>query len=690
MNEDPAVAIQDYRFIEFVEACEQAVQTISDQVALRDQVAVYAGELAKVWQMPDAAFRQLQPGAPYSSYQLYLNEQESLSVIMDIFAPGQIAPIHNHCCWGVFVCLEGRELERQYQVPEDLSAPPVQTRVFENEPGQVSVADAARHAFHQVECLGEVPAISLHIYGANLKTLERDRWDQDSGDYVGFVSGSDPARRQDHHYLTPAGFSVALAAPTSLPRLSAQVRRDLGLLKLPPAQWTATKPAPDGSPCLDVLIIGAGMYGLASAGSLLLKGVSNIQLLDQASENDEGPWVTYARMPTLRSPKDLPGACFGIASLTFRAWYEASYGVLAWQVLGKIPNASWQDYLGWLREMLALPVENNCSVVDLQVSANHVAATTAKGKTYFAKHVVIATGRASAGGFRLPDSVEPALWPDLAAHTSESIDFSALKGKSIAVMGAGASAWDNAATALEAGAASVDMFCRRKVLPQLNKGKANANPGFFDGWSALAPADKWAMAVYLQRMQPAPPHESVLRTLTHEGFQIHFESPIKSVKRTADRAVLELASGEHATFDFLILATGFQVDLAKERMFDRMADRILLWQDCYEAPPELVFPELGKMPFLGRGFELQERDGRAESELNRLHMFNSAAYLSYGALTLDVPSLTSAGARLATHLCERLFCEDFDDIAARLKAWEQEHELQPTSLYEPDYINRIA
>ena len=39
----------------------------------------------------------------------------------------------------------------------------------------------------------------------------------------------------------------------------------------------------------------------------------------------------YARMDTLRSPKTLTGPALGVPSLTFRAWYEAKYGLDAWE-----------------------------------------------------------------------------------------------------------------------------------------------------------------------------------------------------------------------------------------------------------------------------------------------------------------------------------------------------------------------
>ena len=208
---DPAVAAGDSAFIEFVIACEKLVQAPGEPIETRDAVAALTKDLVSQWTLTDLNFRRLQPGAPYSSYQLYLNAAGNLSIVVDIFAPGQIAPIHNHCCWGVFVCLEGEELERRYTVPDDLSGRPIETEVVHNTTGKLSVAAPARNAFHQVECLGDVPATSLHIYGANIKALKRDRWDEDSRCFINFQSGADPRRHQLRHYLTPAGLSSVSA-----------------------------------------------------------------------------------------------------------------------------------------------------------------------------------------------------------------------------------------------------------------------------------------------------------------------------------------------------------------------------------------------------------------------------------------------------------------------------------------------
>lgn len=208
-QQDPALKNNDDLFIKFVGACERQIDELGDTIATRDAIAKLATTLVRSWNMPDSQFRQLQPGAPYSSYQLYLNKQETLSVILDIFAPGQVAPVHNHCTCGVFACLEGEELERRYATSIDLSTAPVETEVLNSTPGMVSVAGPARNNFHQVECVGDVPAISLHVYGANLKALNRDRWDEESECFVTFRSGSDHRRQQSQHYLTPEGLANA-------------------------------------------------------------------------------------------------------------------------------------------------------------------------------------------------------------------------------------------------------------------------------------------------------------------------------------------------------------------------------------------------------------------------------------------------------------------------------------------------
>ncbi len=96
------------------------------------------------------------------------------------------------------------------------------------------------------------------------------------------------------------------AFPNSLEALEARLRQDLAWLELLTKSWVPPRVV-DGQGVVDVVIIGAGMAGLVASAMLKRLGVANHVVLDKAPAGSEGPWVTFARMRTLRSPKQLTG-----------------------------------------------------------------------------------------------------------------------------------------------------------------------------------------------------------------------------------------------------------------------------------------------------------------------------------------------------------------------------------------------
>ncbi|HET8726708.1 MAG TPA: NAD(P)/FAD-dependent oxidoreductase [Alphaproteobacteria bacterium] len=478
-------------------------------------------------------------------------------------------------------------------------------------------------------------------------------------------------------------------APPTLAALEAQIARDLELLNAPPPDWTVARSGPDGRPLLDVAVVGAGMCGIAAALSLKLKGIRNIRMLDDSDAGREGPWVTFARMETLRSPKHLTGPAMGIPSLTFRAWYEAQHGAAGWEALYKIPRQGWMDYLTWIREVTDLPVENGVSVAAVEPADGCVKLrlVTAEGsRTEYARRVVLATGRGGAGGATIPEFVDRSLWHDLAAHTVEDIDFARLAQKRVAVLGAGASAWDNAACALEAGAARVDMYVRRPILPQINKSKATVYPGFQWGYAALDDAARWEALVYLHDTQAPPPHETVLRALAAGVMKVHLSAPMVEARRAGDRVHIRIAGWQDAAeADFLILGTGFQIDLSASPATAAIAPHAATWADRYVPPPALRRSGLGRYPYLGGGFELVERVGGACPEIGRIHLFNIGATASHGALTGDIPGIVVGAERLGIAVAKALFVEDYPQLFGRLKLFA-EPELRTTPFFVADAL----
>src|SRR4051812_11162741 len=252
----------------------------------------------------------------------------------------------------------------------------------------------------------------------------------------------------------------------SLEALNEQVKRDLSFLSFGMSEWARPLKHTEVH-VYDVIIVGGGQSGLAAAFGLMRERIMNILVLDENPEGYEGPWETYARMVTLRTPKHLTSIDLGIPSLTFRSFWEAQFGAKSWEAIDKIPRGDWMNYLRWYRKVLGLPVKNEVTLNLIEPFENnlyrlHLAGQGACANTLLARKVILATGIQGGGEWHVPPMISEKLPAHLYAHTSKAIDFAALKGKKIAILGGGASAFDNAHFALTEGVALAHVFVRRK------------------------------------------------------------------------------------------------------------------------------------------------------------------------------------------------------------------------------------
>ena len=95
------------------------------------------------------------------------------------------------------------------------------------------------------------------------------------------------------------------------------------------------------------------------------------------------------------------------------------------------------------------------------------------------------------------------------------------------VIGAGASAMDVAATALENGAREARLLVRRSQMPLINKSKGSGNPGMAHGYWALPDEWKWRFRHYIQAQQVPPPQGSTLRVSRHAQAHFHFDVEVQ-------------------------------------------------------------------------------------------------------------------------------------------------------------------
>lgn len=474
-----------------------------------------------------------------------------------------------------------------------------------------------------------------------------------------------------------------MPAPRSLAELEADVARDLALIAHPRAPWLEAKTG-GGAPVLDVLIVGAGQCGVVAGFALLRDKVSNILVIDKAREGFEGPWLTYARMPNLRSWKDQSGPDLGVPSLTYQAWHEARFGARSWEALKLIPKEAWNDYLLWLRRVTRVPVRNGVEALGVSPARTDdglpcLRVETSEGPM-LARKLVLATGQEDAGAWWMPDCVA-ALPAHLRAHTADAIDFAALRGRRVAVLGAGASAFDNAAMALEAGAAEVRLFCRRPAPQLVQPYRWLTFAGFLRHMGEMPDEWRWRFMSHVLGLREAFPQDTWDRVARFPQFAMEVGRPWTGAHVGVDGGVVvRTPRGDHAA-DFLICGTGINMDFARVPMLRGFAGNIARWGDRYTPPAGEEDARLGAFPYLAPDYSFVERVPGETPWISDIHLFGISSTMSFGPAGASINAMVYAVPRLAAGVTRGLFQADLPRLWREYQAYDVKiAELDPARL----------
>jgi len=440
------------------------------------------------------------------------------------------------------------------------------------------------------------------------------------------------------------------------PRAAAVLRR----FGPDPASWVR-----DSGTDHDVVVVGGGQAGIGIGFALRRAGVGRASVVDAAGPGEKGVWTTIARMHTLRTPKAWPEPEFGVPELSFRAWYEEQHGEPAYEALDRIPRLDWAAYLDWVEAALQVPVRHRTRLVGIDPGTDRLTLTLAiteqdgeiRTVRESTRKLVLANGVEGTGGPAVPHPLRGLPRTHL-AHTSDHIDFAALEGRRVAVVGAAASALDAAGVALEAGAAEVHLFTRRPaLLIQGPQGFGPQNLGARNNYRRRSDADRWKQKATAARQGRSATLASLERALAFSGFHVHLSAPWHSASVVGDRVLAEAADGTHE-FDVVIAGTGYQYDPRTRAELAGIADDIALWGDRYRPPVELEDDDLATWPYLGPDFELVEKHAGRAPWLGRIHVFSAAAGLSFGYPIGDVQSLAPLVPHLVDAIGRDLFFED--------------------------------
>ena len=476
-------------------------------------------------------------------------------------------------------------------------------------------------------------------------------------------------------------YPVPVAPAGTLADLTAAVRAELEAFDYPSGSWTVPRTDANGERVLDVLVIGAGQAGISTALRLRREGVDNLLVVDAAPAGREGPWVTWARMRTLRTVKHLHGTEGGIRSASFRYWFDAVRGAGAFDTIDLIPREDWMAYLTWLRETTGIPVRNETTVVTVRPEDGHwrvVLDTAGERSSVATRKVVACTGMDGAGGPSIPPYLAD-LGPGGWAHSSETIDWEALRGARVAVIGVGASAFDNAAVALESGSASVVQFGRRDSLPTQNPFRYLEKKGLFRAYHSMSDESKLGFArLEFSRAVPPTAH-SLDRCRVHENYTLALGVSFTGATRSGNAIVLQ-AGDDTYEFDFVIAGTGFVVDLSRIDWLSEIAGEIRTWGDVYELGDHPTDRVIAAHPYLGTGMRCLPRTPESPAAVADLHLFNLAAHVSYGISCIGLNGLPWAVSTVVDAICADLVAADAEDLLAGFAAYDSADTLTPGAL----------
>jgi cation diffusion facilitator CzcD-associated flavoprotein CzcO len=286
----------------------------------------------------------------------------------------------------------------------------------------------------------------------------------------------------------------------------------------------------------------------------------------------------------------------------------------------------------------------------------------------YARKIVLATGQDGAGRWWMPPFIA-ALPEELRAHTCDDIDFGRLRGKQVAVLGAGASAFDNAATALEHGA-TVDLYCRRAEPMVIQPYRWLTFAGFLKHMGDMPDEWRWRFMQYIMGLREGFPADTYARVNRFDGFAMHVGQPWTDASVVDGQICLQTPAGS-AIADYAICGTGIWHDFSARRELNEFADNIARWTDRYTPPDAERNDRLGAFPYLAPDYAFEEREPGRTPWIRDIHYFGMGTAMSFGPAGSSINAMTIAVPKLVYGITKGLFQADLPDHWESLRAYNE-------------------
>ena len=381
----------------------------------------------------------------------------------------------------------------------------------------------------------------------------------------------------------------------------------------------------------DVVVIGAGPYGLTSAAHLIGKGL-HVGVFGKPMElwRDHMPQGMYLRSHWWATNLSDPQKKYSFARYFQLKKLAKPYPV---------PMSLFLDYALWFQKN-AVPDIDETYVASIERQNGWFVVTLEDGRVVHAAAVVMAIGVY----YYTKRPEEYRGFPtELVSHAFDHSDYSQFKGKRLLVIGGGQSAVEYAALLLEDGEVTNVHLVARHSISWLERDRANErslfekivapNAGIAPGWR------NWALEYlpYLFHRFSQPRKDRYI----HSNYQaaaaewlrervlgkvhLYENTSIKEMRVHDNCMDVELSNGQKLQVDHVLLGTGYEVHFTNLHMLHpSLAEQIQADQD---------------IPILNSSFE---------SSVPGLYFLGLSAVRSFGPLYRFVVGAKASGTRVAS------------------------------------------
>src|SRR2546422_185222 len=317
----------------------------------------------------------------------------------------------------------------------------------------------------------------------------------------------------------------------------------------------------------DVVILGAGPYGLSAAAHLRSVPGLGVQVFGSSMTfwEQQMPVGMFLRSPYVASNLSDPNGKLDLDN------YQKDCGI---QVEKRIPLDRFIDYGRWFQRK-SVPDLDTRMIQEVFRENGNFRLTLQNGETLKARRVVVAAG---IGFFPSRPKEFEHLPVELVSHSSDHRDLSRFAGKEVLVIGGGQSALESAALMHEAGA-KVEVLVRESVVHWLwQRPWLHAKPL---GPILYAPSDvgpagvsqltarpnlyrllswSWQDRLGVRSIRPAGAGWLKPRM---NGVPISTERWVKSAVQANGRLNTKLNDGSERAIDHILLGTGYRIEITR-------------------------------------------------------------------------------------------------------------------------------